>query len=271
MDEVTTTTAAAASAGRAGPVGLARIGLVGAAAAAIVAVGILVAGATASPTGTLAVGNGNGNAGAMTLPAAGFPDRDRMGPGFGRGPGFGGITISAVSGSNLALTTGDGWTRTITVDSGTTYTKSGASITLSDLKVGDQIGFRQTREDDGTFTIDGIVVILPHAGGEVTAISGSTITVKHRDDTTATIKATSATDYMVGGDESASLSDVKVGMHLVAEGTRNADGSLTATRVRAVDPDDMPGPGGFRGQRHGAFGGGAAPWSAPDADAGSAG
>src|SRR5206468_1026908 len=111
--------------------------------------------------------------------AAGAPDLLNGGPGFrGGGPAFGGITITAINGNNISLKTADGWTRTITVDSGTTFSKSGATIALGDLKVGDEVGFRQTRETDGTFTIDSIAVILPHAGGEVTAVTGSTITLK---------------------------------------------------------------------------------------------
>jgi hypothetical protein len=208
---------------------LARIGLLGISAAALIAAAILVFGSTASPDRTLAAGTTNGTtSGSIDLLNGG-------GPGFRGGHmGFGGITITAVSGNNISLETADGWTRTITVDSGTTYSKSGATIALGDLKVGDEIGFRQTHETNGTWTIDSIVVVLPHAGGEVTKISGSTITVTQRDGTTATITVNAQTTYNVNG-TSAKLADVKVGMFLVAEGTKNADGSITATQVRAAD------------------------------------
>ena len=193
-----------------------------------------------------------------------------MGGRFGGMQGFGGITITAMSGSNISLETADGWTRTIVVDSGTTYARSGESISRSDLAIGDEIRFGQTRETNGTFTIDQVAVIPPHAGGSVTAISGSTITVERPDGTTATIKVTAATTYRVGGHDDAALSDITVGMHLVAEGTENSDGSLTANAVHAVDPDGMPGPNGrgFRGP------GGHGPWddgATPDASADSAG
>jgi hypothetical protein len=56
------------------------------------------------------------------------------------------ITVTAISGNSISLKTADGWTRTITVDSGTTYSKSGDTIALGDIKVGDEIAFRQTRE-----------------------------------------------------------------------------------------------------------------------------
>jgi hypothetical protein len=222
---------------RTGPAPFARIGLVGAAAAALVAVGILAAGATATPSGTLAADS------AATTIAGDVQVFESGGPGFGGRHGFGGVAITAIAGSSISLETADGWTRTIVVDSGTTYSESGDTIALSDLAVGDEIRFQQTLEDDGTYSIDALAVIPPHVGGTVTAISGSTITVEQRDGTSATVTVTGDTTYEVSGDDAA-LTDVEVGMFLVAEGTENSDGSLTATAVRAADPGSMPGPGG---------------------------
>ena len=243
MDDTTTTVPV----GRTGPAPIARIGLVGAAAAALVAVGILAAGATATPSGTLAADNATttiaGNVQVFENGGPHFGGPGFGGPGFGGRHGFGGVTITAISGSSISLETADGWERTIVVDSGTTYSESGDTIALSDLAVGDQVHFEQTLEDDGTFSIDAIAVIPPHVGGTVTAISGSTITVEQRDGTSATVKVTGDTTYQVSGDDAA-LTDVEVGMFLVAEGTENGDGSLTATAVRAADPGSMPGPGG---------------------------
>jgi hypothetical protein len=226
------------------PATIARIGLVGIAAAALIAVAILAFGSTAAPPGTLA-------AGSTTTNNPTVPDRTfgGGGPGDHGGPGMGGATITAISGSSISLATADGWKRTITVDSGTTYSKGGATIALGDLKVGDEIGFRETKASDGSFTIDSVAVILPHAGGAVTAISGSTITVKDRDGSSVTIKVTGSTTYDVAG-ATAKLSDIKVGMFLDAEGTQSSDGSLTATSVRARDqggPDGPYSPGFGRG------------------------
>jgi hypothetical protein len=224
---------------------LARIGLLGIGAAALIAAAALAFGYGATPPGTLAAGNGTDTSGnALTLNGFGGAPDDPGGRG-GPGHGFGGITITGISGSNLSLETADGWTRTITVDADTTYTESGDAITLADLAVGDQIAFRQTLEDDGSWTIDAVAVILPHVGGEVTAVSGSTITIERRDGTTATITVNGDTEYQVNGDNAA-LADVEVGMFLVAAGTENADGSLTATDVRAGERG-MGGRGGFHG------------------------
>ncbi len=248
---------------------LARIGLLGAATAALVAVGILAVAATAAPSGTIAANTTGSTSASIDLPV-GAPLDGPMGGrfggmrGFGGMPGFGGITITAISGSNVSLKTVDGWTRTIAIAGDTTLEKAGATITLTDLKVGDQVQIRQTRLDDGSFKVTELHVLLPRAGGIVTAVTGSTITVEGRDGTTTTIKVIASTTYQVGRADGKALTDIEVGMHLMAVGTENADGSLTASAVRAVDPANMPGRGGlgpWKGQGHGPWGDGSAPSS----------
>src|SRR5688572_23756676 len=227
----------------------ARAGLLGIAAAALIAVAALAVGATAAPTGTLAAGTGTGDD-SPTSGAVNELHGGPGGPGFRGGHGFGGITITAISGSSISLATEDGWTRTITVDDDTAYTKAGDDVALGDLAVGDAIGFRQTLKDDGTWSIDAIAVILPHVGGEVTAVDGSTITIEQRGGTSATIHVGADTNIVVDGD-AGELADIQVGMFLVAEGTENSDGSLDATRVKAADAGSFRvrgGPdGGFKG------------------------
>jgi Domain of unknown function (DUF5666) len=246
---------------------LARIGLLGIGAAALVAVAVLALGSSLAPSRTLANTGSSGTTGAEDIGLLG-------GPGFGRGHAvmFGGITITAINGNDLSLETEDDWTRTITVDDGTEYWESGDEIGLADLAVGDRIAFRQTLEDDDTWTIDAIAVILPRAGGEVTAVDGSTITVERRDGDSTTITVTGDTELWVNGDE-ATLADVEVGMVLVAEGAQNADGSLTATKVRAADAHAFFGGPGFGPGRHG-MGFGSEPgfgpgfhWNGEDPDA----
>lgn len=240
---------------------VARIGILGALAAGIVGAAILIFGTTATPAGTLAAANGATST-AVDLQGRGSRDGD-MG-GFG-GHGFRGITIAAMTGSNVSLKTVDGWTRTITIASDTALTKGTATITLSDLKVGDEVRFAQTRQTDGSFSITKLTVVLPHAGGTVTAVSGSSITVTRRDGTAATIKVTSSTTYEVGDTTGKALTDVKVGMFVGAVGTLNSDGSLTASAVRAIDPASFPGRGDHGG--HGPWDNGAAPDASPDASA----
>ncbi len=192
-----------------------RIGIV-AGTALLVVLGAAVA-MGASPAPSTAPG-ASAAPGATAAPGTSGADKDGD-RGFGmrggdvgmRGGGFHDITIASISGSSLSLKTADGWTRTITPTSTTTITKAGATITVSDLEVGDQIVFSQTKQTDGTYTIDAIRVILPSVGGQVSAVSGNTITVTQRDGTTATIHVDSATTYQVEGVTSATLSDIKVG------------------------------------------------------------
>jgi hypothetical protein len=64
----------------------------------------------------------------------------------------------------------------------------------------------------------------------VTKVSGSTITGTERDGTTLTIHTTSSTAYRKAG-QSASASAVTVGSEIHVMGTRNSDGSITATSI----------------------------------------
>jgi hypothetical protein len=152
--------------------------------------------------------------------------------GFGRGGfGFGEITITAINGSEVTLKTADGWTRTIAVTADTTITRAGTTITLADLKVGDEVRFAQTRNADGTYTVTRIQQVIPSVAGQVTAVDGSTITVKRFDGTTATIHVDASTTYTVAGVTTPTLADIKVGAVIVAQGTERADGSLDAEAV----------------------------------------
>ena len=220
------------------PSPLVRVGIVTGTAALVLVGAVAAMGASPAPSGSTTT--------PTTPSASGDPFVGGMGPGRwggkgamddmdfgGVGRGFGAITITSISGSDLSLKTDDGWTRTITPTSTTTITKAGATITVSDLAVGDEIRFAQTKGTDGTYSITKIVVVMPSQGGEVTAKTSDTITVTRPDGTTATINVNGSTKYTVQGVENATLADIAVGMHLRAEGTDNADGSLDASSVIA--------------------------------------
>lgn len=321
-----------------------RIGLVVAALGAVLASAALTMGASPAPSGggsvdasTAVALVGNEEIGDWRAPAMGGRH------GFGRGGpcGFGEITITAVSGSSISLKTEDGWTRTITVTDSTTISKGGQTIGLADLEVGDRVRIGQTRNDDGSFTVTALEVVVPHVGGtvtevtasgftlkdrdgltwtitvndatvysfgsstgsrsdvkvdvdvvvagtqtsdsaltatsvtvapqrvsgEVTAKSADTITVERRDGTTATIRVGSGTTYQVPGVTDASLSDITVGMFVAAEGTQQADGSLSATAVHGVSADQPGwGPGWGPGRGHGPGGWHGMPWGTTRGD-----
>ena len=141
------------------------------------------------------------------------------------GPGRGPITIRSIAGSTLSLGTEDNWTRTITVTSSTVITKGGQTVAVEALKVGDEIRFSQTRNADGTYTITAIVVRTPEAGGEVTAVDATTITVKGKGGTTRVITVNGSTVYKLGS-AAGSKADVKVGVRVAARG-RSAGHTFT--------------------------------------------
>jgi hypothetical protein len=185
---------------------------------------------------------GFGPFGLLPVPFGAGPGNGSSIPGFGRGPGrfghfggigFGEITVTAISGDELSLKTADGWTRTITVTQDTKITKGGQPATLADVKVGDTVRFAETKNDDGTWTITALAVVLAQTAGTVTAVGNDSITITGRDGTSQTIHTTEATTYH-RGDVGGSRSDVTVGSIIVATGERGSDGSLTAASVIVI-------------------------------------
>jgi hypothetical protein len=76
----------------------------------------------------------------------------------------------------------------------------------------------------------------PAVAGKITAISGNDITVRTRAKATTTVVVSSATTYRTllgpkGSPSSASVSSLKVGDLIGVQGTRNSDGTVTATAV----------------------------------------
>jgi hypothetical protein len=159
------------------------------------------------------------------------------------GRGIGAIHITAIDGPSISLATDDGWTRTITLDSGTKITKAGETITVAALEVGDEVRFAETKAADGSFTIDRLAVVLPSVTGEVTAKSADSLTVKRFDGTSTTVHLSAVTTYTTRGKKDASLADVAVGSYVFATGDARDDGSLDAVRVLFGEPRAIEGRG----------------------------
>ncbi len=161
------------------------------------------------------------------------------GPGVARGGIGGQITITSISGNDVALKTTDGWTRTITVSSSTTITKAGQTIAVGDLTVGDSVRFSQTASSDGTYTIDAIVVVVPTVGGTVTQVGSSSFTLTARDGTAWSITTNGTTTYQLGSSSSApagTAADVKVGSAVIVQGTSATNNAMAAATVRIQLP-----------------------------------
>ena len=211
-----------------------RIGLVAAGALALVAVAAAtsMAASPAPSTTTNSTTNGAGNGAPGNGGDRGRPDfAGRGGPklrdgGIGRRD----ITITAIDGSQVTLGTTDGWRRTISVSGTVKITKGGQSIAASDLKVGDQVRFRQTRNSDGTFTVTDLAVVVPTIRGQVSGASSSGFKVTTRDGSVWTITTNGSTKVRLGQSDG-TLADVKDGETVVVAGSTTADNAMTALSV----------------------------------------
>ncbi|HET9110594.1 MAG TPA: DUF5666 domain-containing protein [Ktedonobacterales bacterium] len=154
----------------------------------------------------------------------------------GHGPERGGdLTVSAVSGQTITAKRPDGTSVTIKVSSSTTYTRADKTVSLSAITSGETIHVMGQRNSDGSITATRVDIELPHVGGQVTAISGSTITVKDSQGTSHVIHTSASTTVQRAG-ASASLSDITTGAQIGAAGTKNSDGSLNAEVISMMLP-----------------------------------
>ena len=208
-----------------------RVGLVAGGALALVAVAAATSMAASPPPSTSPSTNG---------PSVGTPNGQRDTNAFGRFGGgrfgqgaFGDITIAGISGNDVTLATADGWRRTITVSSTVKLTRGGQTIAVGDLKVGDQVRFRQTRNADGTFTVTDLAVVVPTIRGQVSAVTSGGFKVTTRDGSVWTVTVNGSTTYRLGTGDG-SLSDVKDGSTVVVAGNKTADNALTALGVRVA-------------------------------------
>jgi hypothetical protein len=104
---------------------------------------------------------------------------------------------------------------------------------VSDLKVGDQIRFRQTRNDDGSYAVTAVAVVVPTIEGKASDITSSGFKVTTRDGSVWTVTVNGSTVYSFG-QATGSLSDVKDGQRVVVAGTVPADDQMAASSVRVA-------------------------------------
>lgn len=233
--------AAVALANRMGGPSRLRVGAVAGAAVALAVGAVATSLAATPPAAAPAAATGSTGTGALAVTIdpladgqAGAFDHGRRG-----GPGFGEITVKAISGSNVTLTTDDGWTRTIAVTDAVDLTKGGQDIAPSDLAVGDEVRISQTRNDDGSYTVDAIAVVVPTIRGTVSDLTSGGFKVTTRDGSVWTITVNGSTVYRFGqGDGTAA--DVADGSEVLVQGTTTADNALTATSV-TVPSDHVAG------------------------------
>lgn len=168
---------------------------------------------------------------------------DRMGMGMGMGDrmgkgghhGRGGGLVTAVDADSLTVNTHDG-IKTVALTGSTTYYEGRTKATRAAVDVGDVVGVRLV-DPAATSPVASVVVVrLAHVAGWVTAVDGSTITLKDVDGFTRTVRTTNSTDWYDDGSESSS-SIAKVGAFVRAHGTVASDGTtLQAARVATGTP-----------------------------------
>ncbi len=164
-------------------------------------------------------------------------------------------TVDSVSGSTVTLKAGTSGTTKVLLTDSTTYQLGGAPATRDAVVAGVRIVARGSLGSDGTLTATAVEIAPATAAGTVKEKDSSSLTLTTRDGSTTVVKVTSSTTFQVQGIDKATLADVKVGDVVMAAGSRNSDGSLSATVVRAQAAGQFGGPwGGFgRGGHGGGF------------------
>lgn len=144
-------------------------------------------------------------------------------------------TVTAVDSDSMTLKLRDGSPKTVDLTGATTFKLGRADGKKADVKVGSKVVATGSEGTGGSFTAKTVrvEVRVARVGGEVTATTKDTITVKQRDGTPATIKVGTDTKFALRGDTTPALSDIVVGMRVQAYGTLGADGKLDASFVAA--------------------------------------
>ena len=155
-------------------------------------------------------------------------------------------TLSAISKSSFTVETRQGGLTTVFTDDLTKFysigEKSKSVITLADLKVGDKVSVVGLGKDNIVGTAKSVVKInkpitkRSAVAGKVKSIDGTSLTLTHiiHTDRTFTVNVASETMIKIKGKETATLADIKVGDFIVAAGSVDEKGILTAKRVFVI-------------------------------------
>jgi Domain of unknown function (DUF5666) len=145
------------------------------------------------------------------------------------------LKVKSVNGTTINATTRGGQSVMVTVDNTTQFREDDMNASVSDVHEGSMILVRGERVGTDTIKATNVIIVLPHLRGVVTAVNGSTLTVTGFDGVSHTISVNGNTHFERAG-HPATLADVKVGTAIVAEGTENPDGSLSAVAVMIQVP-----------------------------------
>ena len=171
--------------------------------------------------------------------------------------------VTNISGTTVTITSFDGSTHVINLETGTRYQKAGATQTATDVTSGSAVTVTGPTNSDGSLNADLLTIDVPRLSGQVTASANGSYTITARDGGTETIAATSGTVYVNADGTSAQAGAVTTGATISAEGTLSPDGkTLTALRITILPAKGINiGPGGMGGWGQGGAGSAVTPGS----------
>lgn len=140
-------------------------------------------------------------------------------------------TVTTITGMTLTATQPQGGTVTITLTAKTAFVRAGQPATLANIAVGTKVRVAGKQGADGGIEAKKVEILLPTISGTVTTVSGNTITVKDHTAAHAVLVGTTTTFENAQTHTPAALGDIQPGMEIRAEGTLNADGSMSALRI----------------------------------------
>ncbi len=153
--------------------------------------------------------------------------------------------VTGLTSSTITVLDREGTSTTYAVTSTTTVTRDRQRLTLSAVKIGENVHVA-VRFADGAIAVT-IDIVPATIAGEVAAVSDDTITVTGPNEEIGTIVVSGSTTFVMSGG-AASLSDVTVGSFVFAEGSLGS----TATTIDAASvgigqptPGTRPGTGGL--------------------------
>lgn len=146
--------------------------------------------------------------------------------------------IASISTGSINVTAG-GKTVVVKISTTTVLRHGSTTLSMSDLKVGNQVEVQGTLNSDGS--IAATLIQVEDTGntghpesvdfsGTVTAASATSLTVK-AEGTSVTVGLTTTT-VVTDGDHTASITALKVGQRVDVKANRLADNSLVATQIR---------------------------------------
>jgi hypothetical protein len=147
-------------------------------------------------------------------------------------PSLAGQVVSK-SGSTIVVKDVQGFERTIDITTATTYSEAGTSVSPSAVtENADVVAFGSVASDNTDLEATSVDIVGPAAGGKVTKVSGTTITVSPPQGGSALTITTTSSTLFRNDAAASSLSAIKVGDVLMAIGARASNGTLAATAIR---------------------------------------